>query len=318
MRRTRILTHSLAALTLAVSTALPGVATAAELPTLPQPGIPAPQLPALPDVQKEIDRLEQEAYNALPKELQDNPVFAGSSRPQTNESSKKKPANKNDNQDAIPNANKRKEKNNQAQSVADAACTNCVAITYDDGPGELTDQLLDALKAKDAHASFMVLAPNAYAHPELLRRMKAEGHTVGNHTASHRELNKLSSGQVDGEIKAGATAIKAATGDSPRWLRPPYGATNNTVNNAAKANGQAQALWSVDTLDWKDRNTDHVCSAAVDGAYAGAIILMHDIHPTTVAATDCVIDGLRAKGLEPVSLDRLIPNAEPGKQYLNR
>ena len=312
MRRNRILTHSLAALTLAVSTALPGVATAAELPTLPQPEIPAPQLSVLPDVQKEIDRLEQDAYNALPKELQDNPVFAGSSRPQTNKSNdKKKPANKNDNPGA-------KEDPNQTQSVADATCSNCVAITYDDGPGELTNQLLDTLKAKDAHASFMVLAPNAYAHPELLRRMKAEGHTVGNHTASHRELDKLSPGQVDGEIKAGSAAIKAATGDSPRWLRPPYGATNNTVNNAAKANGQAQALWSVDTLDWKDRNTDHVCTAAVDGAHPGAIILMHDIHPTTVAATNCVIDGLRAKGFEPVSLDRLIPDSEPGKQYLKR
>ncbi|WP_295804900.1 polysaccharide deacetylase family protein [uncultured Corynebacterium sp.] len=312
MRRNRILTHSLAALTLAVSTALPGVATAAELPALPQTGIPAPQPPVLPDVKKEIDRIEQDAYNALPKELQDNPVFAGSSRFQTNESKdKKNPAKKDDNLGA-------KQDTNQTQSVADASCTNCVAITYDDGPGELTGQLLDTLKAKDAHASFMVLAPNAYAHPELLRRMKAEGHTVGNHTASHRELDKLSPGQVDGEIKAGAAAIKAATGDSPRWLRPPYGATNNTVNNAAKANGQAQALWSVDTLDWKDRNTDHVCSAAVDGAHPGAIILMHDIHPTTVAATNCVIDGLRAKGFEPVSLDRLIPNSEPGKQYLNR
>lgn len=312
MRRNRILTHSLAALTLAVSTALPNVATAAELPTLPQPGIPAPQPPVLPDVQKEIDRIEQDAYNALPKELQDNPVFAGSSRPQAAKSKdKKNPANKNDNPGA-------KQDTNQTQSVADATCSNCVAITYDDGPGELTNQLLDTLNAKNAHASFMVLAPNANAHPELLRRMKAEGHTVGNHTASHRELDKLSPGQVDGEIKAGAAAIKAATGDNPRWLRPPYGATNNTVNNAAKSNGQAQALWSVDTLDWKDRNTDRVCSAAVDGAQPGAIILMHDIHPTTVAATNCVIDGLRARGLEPVSLDRLIPNPKPGRQYLNQ
>lgn len=80
MRRTRFFTHSLAALTLAVSTALPSVATAAELPSLPGPGIPAPQLPVLPDVQEEIDRIEEDAYNALPKELQNNPIFAGSSR----------------------------------------------------------------------------------------------------------------------------------------------------------------------------------------------------------------------------------------------
>lgn len=286
MRRKSVLVRSL--ITLAAATALPGTATAAaEFPALPQ----------LPDVQKDIQRLEQDAYDALPKELQSSPVFAGSSRP----AGKPAPTGK-----------------QQSQSVADATCSNCVAITYDDGPGELTAQLLDTLKAKDAHASFMVLAPNATAHPELLRRMKAEGHTVGNHTASHRELNKLSPSDVDGEIKAGAAAIKAATGENPRWMRPPYGATNGTVEAAAKANGQAQALWSVDTVDWKDRNSEHVCEAAVNGAQPGSIVLMHDIHTTTVGAADCVIDGLRAKGLEPVSLDRLIPNPQAGRQYLTR
>lgn len=286
MRRKSVLVRSLIAL--AAATALPGTATAAaEFPALPQ----------LPDVQKDIQRLEQDAYDALPKELQSSPVFAGSSRP----AGKPAPTGK-----------------QQSQSVADSTCSNCVAITYDDGPGELTAQLLDTLKAKDAHASFMVLAPNATAHPELLRRMKAEGHTVGNHTASHRELNKLSPSDVDGEIKAGAAAIKAATGENPRWMRPPYGATNGTVEAAAKANGQAQALWSVDTVDWKDRNSEHVCEAAVNGAQPGSIVLMHDIHATTIGAADCVIDGLRAKGLEPVSLDRLIPNPQEGRQYLTR
>ncbi|TVU56696.1 polysaccharide deacetylase family protein [Corynebacterium aurimucosum] len=286
MRRKSVLVRSL--ITLAAATALPGTATAAaEFPALPQ----------LPDVQKDIQRLEQDAYDALPKELQSSPVFAGSSRP----AGKPAPTGK-----------------QQSQSVADATCSNCVAITYDDGPGELTAQLLDTLKAKDAHASFMVLAPNATAHPELLRRMKAEGHTVGNHTASHRELNKLSPSDVDGEIKAGAAAIKAATGENPRWMRPPYGATNGTVEAAAKANGQAQALWSVDTVDWKDRNSEHVCEAAVNGAQPGSIVLMHDIHATTIGAADCVIDGLRAKGLEPVSLDRLIPNPQAGRQYFRR
>ena len=295
MRRKSVLVRSLIAL--AAATALPSTAAAAELPALPQPVIQQPQLPQLPDVQKDLKQLERDAYDALPKELQNSPVFAGSSRP----AAKPAPTGK-----------------RQSQSVADSTCSNCVAITYDDGPGELTAQLLDTLKAKDAQASFMVLAPSASTHPELLHRMKAEGHTVGNHTATHRELNKLSPSDVDGEIKAGAAAIKAATGENPRWMRPPYGATNGTVEAAAKANGQAQALWSVDTVDWKDRNSEHVCEAAVSGAQPGSIVLMHDIHATTVGAADCVIDGLRAKGLEPVSLDRLIPNPEPGRQYFRR
>lgn len=197
-------------------------------------------------------------------------------------------------------------------------CANCVAITYDDGPGAETNRLLDKLKAKNAHASFMVIAPSAEQHPELLKRMKAEGHTIGNHTKSHRQLNTLPYDQVSREIDAGNAAIKKATGQSTRWVRPPYGATNATVDQVTRDKGVSQALWDVDTVDWKDRNSEHVCSSAVQGARAGSIVLMHDIHPTTVDAADCVIDGLRAKGLEPVSLDRLLRTPVPGKRYYAR
>ena len=197
-------------------------------------------------------------------------------------------------------------------------CANCVAITYDDGPGAETNRLLDKLKAKNAHASFMVLAPSAEQHPELLKRMKAEGHTIGNHTKSHRQLNTLSYEQVSQEIDAGNAAIKKATGQGTRWVRPPYGATNATVDQVTRDKGVSQALWDVDTVDWKDRNSEHVCSSAVQGARAGSIVLMHDIHPTTVDAADCVIDGLRAKGLEPVSLDRLLRTPVAGKRYYAR
>ena len=197
-------------------------------------------------------------------------------------------------------------------------CANCVAITYDDGPGAETNRLLDKLKAKNAHASFMVIAPSAEQHPELLKRMKAEGHTIGNHTKSHRQLNTLPYDQVSQEIDAGNAAIKKATGQGTRWVRPPYGATNATVDQVTRDKGVSQALWDVDTVDWKDRNSEHVCSSAVQGARAGSIVLMHDIHPTTVDAADCVIDGLRAKGLEPVSLDRLLRTPVAGKRYYAR
>ena len=210
------------------------------------------------------------------------------------------------------------EKKTEPRNNGGVDCANCVAITYDDGPGTETNRLLDKLKAKNAHASFMVLAPSAEQHPELLKRMKAEGHTIGNHTKSHRQLNTLSPEQVSQEIDAGNAAIKKATGQGTRWVRPPYGATNATVDQVTRDKGVSQALWDVDTVDWKDRNSEHVCSSAVQGARAGSIVLMHDIHPTTVDAADCVIDGLRAKGLEPVSLDRLLRTPVAGKRYYAR
>ena len=209
-------------------------------------------------------------------------------------------------------------KKTEPRNSSGVDCANCVAITYDDGPGAETNRLLDKLKAKNAHASFMVIAPSAEQHPELLKRMKAEGHTIGNHTKSHRQLNTLPYDQVSQEIDAGNAAIKKATGQRTRWVRPPYGATNATVDQVTRDKGVSQALWDVDTVDWKDRNSEHVCSSAVQGARAGSIVLMHDIHPTTVDAADCVIDGLRAKGLEPVSLDRLLRTPVPGKRYYAR
>ena len=90
------------------------------------------------------------------------------------------------------------------------------------------------------------------------------------------------------------------------------------MDQVTRDKGVSQALWDVDTVDWKDRNSEHVCSSAVQGARAGSIVLMHDIHPTTVDAADCVIDGLRAKGLEPVSLDRLLRTPAAGKRYYAR
>jgi len=284
----RILTS---ALTVLVATAVPAAANA-QLPQIPQ--LPAS---SSSDIQDEINHRIADAR----AQVED---FSSKAFPQK-ASKQKAPA---------PAPEKKPEPRNDGG----VDCVNCVAITYDDGPGSETNRLLDKFKAKNAHASFMVLASNADQHPELLKRMKAEGHTIGNHTKSHRQLNTLSYEQVSQEIDAGNAAISKATGQGARWVRPPYGATNATVDQATRDKGVSQALWDVDTVDWKDRNSDHVCSSAVQGAHAGSIVLMHDIHPTTVDAADCVIDGLRAKGLEPVSLDRLLRTPVPGKRYYAR
>ena len=284
----RILTS---ALTVLVAAAVPAAANA-QLPQIPQ--LPAS---SSSNIQDEINHRIDDA------------------RAQVEDISSKAFPHKAPKQKAPTPAQKKK---TEPRNSGGVDCANCVAITYDDGPGAETNRLLDKLKAKNAHASFMVLAPSAEQHPELLKRMKAEGHTIGNHTKSHRQLNTLSPEQVSQEIDAGNAAIKKATGQGTRWVRPPYGATNATVDQVTRDKGVSQALWDVDTVDWKDRNSDHVCSSAVQGARAGSIILMHDIHPTTVDAADCVIDGLRAKGLEPVSLDRLLRTPVAGKRYYAR
>lgn len=247
-------------------------------------------------VQHAVTSAAKDAYSALPREIKDNPVVKDHAK---NLGLVDKPA---------PRTAPRRARD----------CGNCVALTFDDGPAAPTNRLLGILKDKKATASFFVTAPNARKMPKTLQRMTGHGHTVGNHGATHSEMTALSAERVRGEIRETNDAVESATGTRPHWMRPPYGAMNDTVTGVARDEGMAIAFWQVDTLDWQHRDPQRTCRVAVDQAAAGHIILMHDIHSTTVDAAECIVDGLRAKGLEPVSLDHMIPAATPGRVYSHR
>lgn len=203
-----------------------------------------------------------------------------------------------------------------APSPVPPKCYNCVAITYDDGPVPgSTERLLDILKRKGVHATFFVVGRNANANPQVLRRIRDEGHTIGNHSYSHPDLARQSDGAIAAQLDDTDAALQKQAGLDPHWLRPPYGSHNPRVASAAGARGMALAVWDVDTADWQHRNPATTCKRAVDGAREGSIILMHDIHQPTVDAAECVIDGLRAKGLNPVGLDEMIKRPEAGHVY---
>ena len=203
-----------------------------------------------------------------------------------------------------------------APSPVPPNCYNCVAITYDDGPVPgSTERLLDILKRKGVHATFFVVGRNANANPQILRRIRDEGHTIGNHSYSHPDLARQSDGAIAAQLDDTDAALQKQAGLDPHWLRPPYGSHNPRVASAAGARGMALAVWDVDTADWQHRNPATTCKRAVDGTREGSIILMHDIHQPTVDAAECVIDGLRAKGLNPVGLDEMIKRPEAGHVY---
>lgn len=197
-------------------------------------------------------------------------------------------------------------------------CANCVAITFDDGPVPETERLLNILARKNVRATFFVTGVSSEQHARTLRRVRDAGHTIGNHSDNHPNLASLSDGALAHQLDVSNRTIRNVTGLTPRWVRPPYGSYNARVVAAAKQRGMALALWDVDTRDWQHRNAQTTCSVAVSNARAGSIVLMHDIHAPTVDAAECVVDGLRAKGLRPVSLDEMIPRPEPGRVYTNR
>jgi len=190
-----------------------------------------------------------------------------------------------------------------------------IALTFDDGPGPYTAHLLDVLDQYGAKATFFLIGSKVSSQANVVRSIHARGHQLGNHSWSHPELPKLPINQIAGEIDRTNDAIKQATGVTPAILRPPYGAVNGVVLEQLRARDMSSILWSVDTRDWADRNSDIVCSRAVAGARPGAIILMHDIHQTSVGAVPCILSALKQQGYSFVTVQGLLGNIAPGAGY---
>jgi len=199
-----------------------------------------------------------------------------------------------------------------------------VALTFDDGPGPHTERLLDALAARNVSVTFYVLGSQVNRHPDIAARIAAEGHELGNHTQNHRELPRQGAATIRNEITLARNAIYAATGQRPATLRPPYGAHNGTVRNIAREMGYPIILWSIDTRDWERRNVQAILSHMFDRTgrptvRCGDIILMHDIHSTTVDAAIITVDRLLNAGYTFVTVSELLElrhgNVSPGQIY---
>lgn len=192
-----------------------------------------------------------------------------------------------------------------APTPAPSTGNKVIALTFDDGPGPYTAHLLDILDQYGAKATFFLIGSKVSGQASVVRSIQARGHQLGNHSWSHPELPKLSVDQIAGEIDRTNEAIRQATGVKPSILRPPYGAVNGVVLEQLRLRNMSSILWSVDTRDWADRNSQIVCSRAVAGARPGAVILMHDIHQTSVNAVPCILSSLKQQGYSFVTIQRL-------------
>jgi len=185
-----------------------------------------------------------------------------------------------------------------------------VAITFDDGPhGTNTPRLLDMLKKRNIKATFYVVGnmiKNNYG-PEVMRRIVAEGHEVGNHTVTHATLSKLSDSALRKELQDAHDMILDITGVAPRTMRPPGGAIRNDQKKLMLEEfGYPTIMWSVDPEDWKRPGASAVTSRLVNGARPGAILLVHDLHAPTVDAMPSTLDQLLAQGYRFVTITELI------------
>ncbi len=190
-----------------------------------------------------------------------------------------------------------------------------VALTFDDGPGPYTARLLDILKEQKVKATFFVLGSRAKSYPALIKRIDAEGHAIGNHSYDHsKNLSRLSAAAVTADIQKSNSTVHNILGHAPTMLRTPGGAINQTVKNCAAAANMAVINWSVDTLDWKYRNVNSILNIAFggNGIRDGSIVLVHDIHSTTVDAVPEMIKRLKAKNYQFVTVPELLTMRKNG------
>lgn len=180
-----------------------------------------------------------------------------------------------------------------------------IALTFDDGPSEHTNRLLDVLAQHQSKATFYVLGHLAHRHSGELRRMVQEGHEIGNHTWLHANLTHLSTAQLEHEIGDTQRVIQEVTGYTPRTIRPPYGATNDTVRAFSAGYGLHEVLWSVDPKDWQVHDSTYVYNQIMATAAEGQVILLHDIYGSSVDAAIRAIADLKARGFQFVTVSEL-------------
>ncbi|UUU36479.1 polysaccharide deacetylase family protein [Streptomyces sp. CA-210063] len=205
-----------------------------------------------------------------------------------------------------------------APPAVDCRKVKCVALTFDDGPVADTQRLLRLLNDRSVRATFYVVGTNVQRNPSTVSAAALAGHQIGNHSWDHANLTKLSAAKVKSQLSRTDTAIKQVTGKKPTTFRAPYGAHNATVRTAA---GRPLVHWSVDTLDWKHRDTARIIKTVNTQTKPGDIVLLHDIHKTTVDAVPGIIKALKARGFHFVTVDQLFaPSKLPtGKvTYHNR
>lgn len=183
-----------------------------------------------------------------------------------------------------------------------------LALTFDDGPHPtLTPKLLDILRQNGVRATFYVVGRNVEAHPDIARRIVAEGHEIANHTWNHPTLTQMGAAGMKREIESTSDVIQRVTGRRPTNVRPPYGAINPRVRDfLTKDQNLDVILWSVDPLDWKKPGAPEVTRRLVKGATPGGILLAHDIHAGTVEAMPATITQLKAKGYGFVTVGQLL------------
>lgn len=195
-----------------------------------------------------------------------------------------------------------------------------LALTFDDGPGPFTPQVLAILKQEDAQGTFFEVGVEEHFFHTGTSEAVADGFPIGDHTFSHEPMATLRRAQQQSQLLNQIKAIKPYGALYPRLFRPPYGRWNSTTLSVLHRYRMLMVLWSVDTNDYRRPGVQAIVKAAVDGARPGAIILLHDAggdRIQTVLALPKIISALRHRGYRLVTVPQLlVDNPAPANQQI--
>ncbi len=206
-----------------------------------------------------------------------------------------------------------------ANRGVDCAVDNCVALTFDDGPGPFTDRLIDVLGDADGTATFFLIGNKVAADPDGAKRLADAGMEIGNHTWEHPDMTTIPAQYVPAQLSRAQEAITAATGQSPTLWRPPGGLTNDAVNAVAATRNLAGILWDVIPFDWiNDSDLAATRYMLMTQIRPGSVVLFHDTYSSTVDLVQQFIPVLKANDYHLVTVSELLGARPPGSVYGGR
>lgn len=190
-----------------------------------------------------------------------------------------------------------------------------VALTFDDGPDLInTPVIIDTLAKYQVQGNFFFIGEKVRKYPEVVKNAYNQGNLVLSHSYYHHDLSKETASQIEADLAKTEKAFQDVVGVEPALLRPPYGAVNDTVISTGVQNGYKEILWSIDTLDWSQKESSNIVNNVLKNIRNGDIILMHsnEDKTETAKALPQIIEGLKQRGFEIVSLQTML-NVKPYK-----
>ncbi|WP_412759516.1 polysaccharide deacetylase family protein [Nocardiopsis tropica] len=198
----------------------------------------------------------------------------------------------------------------------EAPGTECVALTYDDGPAEGTAALLELLAEEEVAATFFLNGDPALTRPGVLRRAYAEGHELASHNDLHEHMTEyFDDRELPAQVAAVSAMVRRQTGQDVELFRPPFGDTSGPVIEEIGRQGMAQVLWNLDSEDWTGLSPEEIVDGVMDDVEPGSVVLMHDTLAPTLAAAPRLIERLREEGYEFATVSQVVGDPEPGESY---